>query len=61
MTEETPKTALETFEGMSPEELLGTAEAWGVPVEKVRAAIIAVLVESDVYKQGMAQGCEGEV
>lgn len=58
MSEEAPKTALETFEGMSPEELLGTADLWGV-ADKAKAAIIKVLTESDIYKQGMAQGdCE---
>lgn len=61
MTEDAPKTALEAFEDMTPEELCGTAEAWGV-ADKAKAAIIQVLVESDVYKQGMAQvGCEKEV
>lgn len=58
MSEEVLKAQMEVFEQMTPEELCGTAEAWGVPVEKVRAAIIAVLMESDVYKEGMAQGCE---
>lgn len=61
MNEEAPKTALETFEQMSPEELCGTAEAWGV-ADKAKAAIIQVLLDSDIYKEGMAQvGCGKEV
>lgn len=60
MSEEAPKTTLEALEQMSPEELCGTAEEWGVAAE-AKAAIIQVLTESDVYKQGMAQGCDKEV
>lgn len=60
MSEEAPKTAKEAFEGMSPEELCGTAEAWGV-ADKAKAAIIQVLLDSDIYKEGMAQGCGKEV
>lgn len=61
MTEEVLKAQLEAFEGMSLEELCGTAEAWGV-ADKAKAAIIQVLLDSDIYKEGMAQvGCEKEV
>lgn len=55
--EETPKTAKEGLESLTAEELLGTAEAWGV-ADKAKAAIIQVLLDSDIYKEGMAQGCE---
>lgn len=61
MTEKAPKAAKEVIELLTAEELLGTAEAWGV-ADKAKAAIIQVLLDSDIYKEGMAQvGCGKEV
>lgn len=60
LSDDAPTSTLEAFERATPEELCGTAEEWGV-ADKAKAAIIKVLTESDVYKQGMAQDCEKEV